>query len=361
MGEVYRARDTRLGRDVALKILPDAFANDPDRLMRFEREARTLASLNHPHIAQVYGLEESNATRALAMELVEGEDLRARIARGPLPLGEAISIAKQIADALQAAHDIGIIHRDLKPANIRVRADGTVKVLDFGLAKSFAGASGPSGADDVANSPTITSPAMTMSGVILGTAAYMAPEQARGQPVDKRADMWAFGCVLYEMLTGRRVFKGNSPTDVIAQIITAEPDWTALPAGLPDGTNRVVRRCLEKNAQRRLRDAGDARLDLEDTHAGPERAARESRRSLWWVATATVAVGAITLAMGFAIGRRSAETVVPPVARTTILLPPGQRFESGRRAVVISPDGQQIGTQGRRVSTIGDSTLSSPG
>src|SRR5687767_3687734 len=190
MGEVYRARDTKLGRDVALKILPDAVANDPERLARFEREAKTLASLNHPHIAQIYGFED----RALVMELVEGEDLSARIARGPIPLDESLPIARQIAEALEAAHDAGVIHRDLKPANIKVRSDGRVKVLDFGLAK----ASGASGAGDVLNSPTITSPAMTAAGLILGTAAYMAPEQAKGRSVDKRADIWAFGVVLYE-------------------------------------------------------------------------------------------------------------------------------------------------------------------
>src|ERR1700704_2094971 len=205
MGEVYRARDTKLNRDVALKILPDAFASDPDRLARFTREAQTLAALNHPHIAHIHGLEEAGGVRALVMELVEGEDLAERIARGPMPLDEALPIARQIADALEAAHEQGIIHRDLKPANIKVRPDGTVKVLDFGLAKALEATGAMSSSASM--SPTITTPAMTQAGMILGTAAYMAPEQAKGREADKRSDIWAFGCVLYEMLTGKRVFE----------------------------------------------------------------------------------------------------------------------------------------------------------
>jgi eukaryotic-like serine/threonine-protein kinase len=225
MGEVYRARDTRLDRDVALKILPDAFARDPARLSRFELEAKTLASLNHPHIAQIYGLEQGGDTTALVMELVEGDDLSQRIGRGPLPLDEALPIARQIAQALETAHERGIIHRDLKPANVKVRADGTVKVLDFGLAKLIAPA-----ITEGANSPSITSPAMTMGGVVLGTAAYMPPEQAKGKPVDRRADVWAFGCVLYEMLTGQHAFGGEDVSDTLASVLTKEPDWSTLPA-----------------------------------------------------------------------------------------------------------------------------------
>ena len=211
MGEVYRAHDTKLGRDVALKIVPELFASDRDRLARFTREAQTLAALNHPNIAHIHGLEESGAVRALVMELVEGEDLAQRLVRGPLPVDEALPIARQIAEALEAAHEQGIIHRDLKPANIKVRDDGTVKVLDFGLAKALAGDGGgsSSSAAALANSPTLTSPAMTGVGVILGTAAYMSPEQAKGKPADKRSDIWAFGCVLYEMLTGTRAFEGE--------------------------------------------------------------------------------------------------------------------------------------------------------
>src|SRR6266446_4818197 len=234
MGQVYRARDTKLNRDVAIKVLPEAFASDAERLARFTREAQTLASLNHPNIAHIHGLEESGGVRALVMELVEGEDLSQRIARGAIPLDEALPIAKQIAEALEAAHEQGIIHRDLKPANIKVREDGTVKVLDFGLAKLLDPVggglqTGPS----VTQSPTITTPAMTQAGIILGTAAYMSPEQVKGRPADKRSDIWAFGCVLYEMLTGKRAFAGEDVSDTLAFIITKEPDWSALPATTP--------------------------------------------------------------------------------------------------------------------------------
>src|SRR6202166_47940 len=227
MGQVYRARDTKLDRDVAIKILPEAFAHDADRLARFTREAKTLASLNHPHIAAIYGLEESAGITALVMELVEGEDLSQRIARGAIPLDEALPIAKQIADALEAAHEQGIIHRDLKPANIKVRADGTVKVLDFGLAKAMDPVAGSS--PSMSMSPTLTTPAMTQAGMLLGTAAYMAAEQARVKTVDKRADIWAFGCVLYEMLTGQRAFTGEDVSDTLANVLKMEPDWGRLP------------------------------------------------------------------------------------------------------------------------------------
>ena len=234
MGQVYRATDTTLGRQVAIKILPDAFAQDPERLARFEREAKTLASLNHPHIAAIYGFERSAGVHALVMELIEGEDLSQRISGGAIPIDEALPISRQIAEALEAAHELGIVHRDLKPANIKLRGDGTVKVLDFGLAKAGApGASSGSGAAAAvaAHSPTFTSPAaLTMGGAILGTAAYMAPEQARGKAVDKRADIWAFGLVLYEMLTGRAAFAGDTVTDIIAALVSRDPDWTALPA-----------------------------------------------------------------------------------------------------------------------------------
>jgi eukaryotic-like serine/threonine-protein kinase len=231
MGEVYRAKDTNLERQVAIKVLPDAVGQDPDRIARFEREAKTLAALSHPNIAGIYGLEKSQGTYALVMELVEGEDLSQRIARGPLPLDEALPIAKQIAEALEAAHEQGIIHRDLKPANIKLRPDGTVKVLDFGLAKAMEPVS--SMASNVSLSPTITTPAMTQLGVVLGTAAYMSPEQAKGKPADKRSDIWAFGCVLYEMLTGKRPFDGEDITDVLGAVVRLEPDWTALPSTLP--------------------------------------------------------------------------------------------------------------------------------
>ena len=262
MGEVYRAHDTRLQRDVALKVLLPTVANDPERLARFSREAQVLASLNHPHIAQIYGVEESAGVTALVLELLEGPTLADRIAVGAVPIDEALSIARQIAEALEAAHEQGIVHRDLKPANIKVRPDGAVKVLDFGLAKALEPSSG---AAALANSPTITSPAaMTGVGMILGTAAYMSPEQAKGRPVDRRADLWAFGCVLYEMLTGTRAFKGDDVTETIAAVVRAEPDWSKLPANTAAAVRRLLRRCLEKDRSRRLSDAAVARLEIDD-------------------------------------------------------------------------------------------------
>ena len=265
MGEVYRARDPRLQRDVAIKVLPSGVAADADRLARFTREAQLLASLNHPHIAHVYGVEHDSTTRALVMELVEGPTLADRIADGPIPLDEALAIAGQIAEALDAAHERGIIHRDLKPANIKLTADGAVKVLDFGLAKALGTgeASGPdrSGGEPL-NAPTITTPAMTQAGIILGTAAYMSPEQARGKPVDKRSDIWAFGVVVYEMLTGRRLFAGETVSDTIAEVLKGEIDWQALPAGTP-GVRRVLERALQRDPRKRLRDIGDAIAELD--------------------------------------------------------------------------------------------------
>src|SRR5437764_1191867 len=261
MGEVFRARDTKLNRDVAIKVLPDSFANDPDRLARFTREAQTLAALNHPNIAHIHGLEESGGVRALVMELVEGEDLSAHIARGAMPLVDALPVAKQIADALEAAHEQGIIHRDLKPANVKVRPDGTVKVLDFGLAKAMEPASAMS--VNAMSSPTLSIHA-TQAGIILGTAAYMSPEQAAGKPVDKRSDLWAFGVVLMEMLTGRPVFTGETLSHVLASVLTSDPDWTALPANTPAPIRRLLRRCLEKDRKQRLDSASDARLEIEE-------------------------------------------------------------------------------------------------
>src|SRR5262245_27561353 len=250
MGQVYRATDTNLKRSVAIKVLPASMADDADRLARFQREAEVLAALSHPNIAAIYGLEKTPDVTALVMEFVEGEDLADRIARGPIPLDEALPIAKQIAEALEAAHDQGIIHRDLKPANIKVRSDGTVKVLDFGLAKAVA----PEGAratDDAANSPTLTARA-TQMGMLLGTAAYMAPEQALGKVVDRRADIWAFGVVVYEMLTGARAFPGDDITDVLAAVVRAEPDWKCLPHDTPSSLRTCLARCLHKDPRRRL-------------------------------------------------------------------------------------------------------------
>ena len=241
MGQVYRATDTQLGRDVALKILPDAFAADPDRLARFQREAQVLASLNHPNIAQIHGIEKSDDTQALVLELVEGPTLADRIAKGPIPLDEALPIAKQIAEALEAAHEAGVIHRDLKPANIKVREDGAVKVLDFGLAKALDTTPG----GDPSQSPTLTAVA-TQMGVIMGTAAYMSPEQARGKPTDRRADIWGFGAVLYEILTGKRAFDGRDVSETLGGVLRLEPEWDALDADLPPRLSALLRRCLDK-------------------------------------------------------------------------------------------------------------------
>lgn len=287
MGEVYRAHDTKLNRDVAVKALPGLFASDPERLARFEREAQMLASLNHPHIAQIYGIEAHGQSHALVMEFVDGEDLAQRISRGPLPLDDALPIARQIADALEAAHERGIIHRDLKPANIKVRDDGTVKVLDFGLAKALDPVS--ASAAQLMNSPTLTSPA-TMAGMIIGTAAYMAPEQAKGKPVDKRADIWAFGCVLFEMLAGRAPFSGESTTEMLGAVVLQDPDWGALPATTPRRVRELLRRCLEKDPRQRLRDIGDARFDLTSADESP--AAPATRRASLWRAAAMFAIGA---------------------------------------------------------------------
>ena len=302
MGEVYRARDTALARDVALKVLPDVFALDPDRLARFRREAQVLASLNHPHIAAIYGLEESHGARALVLELVEGPTLADRIALGAVPFVEALTIARQIAEALEAAHEQGIVHRDLKPANIKVRTDGTVKVLDFGLAK-LAQASGPgpqAPVNALTVSPTLTSPAATRLGVILGTAAYMSPEQARGKVVDKRTDVWAFGCVLYEMLLGKRPFDGDDVSETMARVIEREPDWSAFATAAPSSIARLVRRCLQKDPQNRLRDIGDARLELRDVLADGDR--KEAPAESAPAAHPSIGLLAAVLATGLVLG-----------------------------------------------------------
>ena len=264
MGEVYRARDGTLNRDVALKVRSEAFAPDSDRLARFKREAHVLASLNHPNIAAIYGLEESTGVPALVLELVEGPTLANRIAHGAIPIDEALAIATQVAEGLKAAHETGIIHRDLKPSNIKLRADGTVKILDFGLAKAF----DPSGSGAaVSAAATLTSPAMTRAGMIFGTAAYMSPEQARGKTVDNRSDIWAFGCVVYEMLTGRQAFSGETIQDTLTAVLTHEPDWSMLPADTPAGVVRLLRRCLAKDPARRLHSVADARIEIEDADA----------------------------------------------------------------------------------------------
>jgi hypothetical protein len=345
MGEVYRATDTRLKRAVALKVLPQSLSSDPERLARFEREAQTLAALNHPHIAAIFGIEESNGTRALVMELVEGPTLADRIARGPIPLDEALPIARQIAEALEAAHEAGIVHRDLKPANIKLRPDGTVKVLDFGLAKAME----PVTSGHASRSPTVTSPAiMTHAGMILGTAAYMSPEQARGNPVDKRTDVWAFGCVLYEMLTGLPPFAGATVSDTIAAILRTEPAWDALPVSTSDHVRHLLQRCLQKDRGQRLRDIGDARLGLEDVGevAAPQSAGFSigSRRSLYlaWGIAGVATIAAITLAVY--TFRTAAIATAPLVTRTAIPLPRNQSIAARERAqsLAVSGDGRWI-------------------
>ncbi len=271
MGEVYQAHDTKLGRDVAIKVLPEAVADDFDRLARFQREAKMLAALNHPSIATIYGLEQSGSTHYLVMELVPGDTLQQRVKRdGAVPIEEALAIAKQIAEALEAAHEKSIIHRDLKPANVKLTPEGKVKVLDFGLAKAF---EDDASTVDMNNSPTL-SRAATMQGVILGTAAYMSPEQARGRAVDKRTDIWAFGCVLYELLTGKQIFHGEDITDILAAVVRAEPDWSRLPPATPTKIRDLLRRCLQKDRAQRLRDAGDARIEIQEALTAP--AATES-------------------------------------------------------------------------------------
>ena len=352
MGEVYRARDDRLNRDVALKILPDAFISDADRLARFRREAQLLASLNHPNIAAIYGFEDSGATHALVLELVEGPTLADRIAQGPIALVDSIPIAKQIAEALDAAHQQGIIHRDLKPANIKVRDDGTVKVLDFGLAKAM----DPAGSDssgNAANSPTLTGNATAM-GTIIGTAAYMSPEQARGKTVDKRADVWAFGAVVYEMLSGRAAFPGDTTTDILAGVVTRDPDWAALPATTPASIRRLLARCLDKDPKRRLRDIGDAQLEMElnDTIAGATGGQRQ--RSRWlqaapWIVAAVLAVAlAVSLAGAF---RRTTDSGAP-VRRFTIEIPSKSAPNWNDFRATISPDGTQVAYNCREGNTV---------
>ncbi|HXG53844.1 MAG TPA: protein kinase [Vicinamibacterales bacterium] len=341
MGEVYRARDAKLNRDVALKVLPESLAGDPDRLARFRREAQVLASLNHPNIAHIHGFEDSGTTHALVMELVEGPTLADRIAQRPIPIDEALPIARQIAEALEAAHDHGIIHRDLKPANIKVRPDGTVKVLDFGLAKATDASAGSSSA--AMNSPTLSLHA-TETGLILGTAAYMSPEQARGKVVDKRADIWAFGVVLYEMLTGRNLFAGETLSDTIAAVLTREFDWTALPTETPAGVRRVLARALEREPKRRLRDIGDARLELDQaaSGSGDQVVAIVPRRSpavRALIVLAVFAAGA-ALATGIALVRRGqgpAQDAIPAMTFSRLTTQPGV---SGTPS--LSPDGKWL-------------------
>jgi hypothetical protein len=352
MGEVYRARDTRLGRAAALKMLPAEFALDGDRRARFEREARTLAALNHPHIAQVYGLEDApgaegaSPTLALAMELVEGEDLASRLARGPVPLDEAVPLARQIAEGLEAAHHAGIVHRDLKPANIRVTPDGVVKVLDFGLAKPAEVATAGMSAT---HSPTLTSPALTTAGVVLGTASYMAPEQARGRPVDRRADIWAFGCVLYELLTGRRAFAGEDVPEILGAILKTEPDWSRLPPDVSASLRACLVRCLHKDVTQRIPDLAVMRMALDGAFdaPAPARPALSRRpRAAMAAGAALLLVAAVGLA---AIARRTTPAAAPAAGGAVVrfeVLPPSTLGGGPNRRVAISPDGTAIAYSG---------------
>lgn len=337
MGEVYRARDSRLGREVALKVLPEAFARDPERLARFEREGRLLATLNHPNVAVIYGVERDGDRLCLALELIAGESLAERLRRGALPPEEAYDIAAQVASALEAAHEAAVIHRDLKPGNVMVRPDGIAKVLDFGLARGPADGAGPA---DLAQSPTMTSPA-TAFGVVLGTAAYMSPEQARGRAVDRRSDIWAWGCLLYECLTGRRAFPGEDISETIACILKSEPDWSALPAGTPPDVRELLQRCLRKDTRERWRDAGDARLLLGEArirvvaHA-PLDAGRPTRRHSWLWPAALLAVGAGALG-GMLLQGPDATPAAP--LTVSMFLPSGMTLQNDAQSAVISPDG----------------------
>jgi eukaryotic-like serine/threonine-protein kinase len=350
MGEVYRATDTRLKRQVALKVLPATVASDGGRLTRFEREAEVLAQLNHPNIAAIYGVEDASDTTALVMELVEGPTLADRIAQGPIPADEALPIAKQIADALEAAHDQGIVHRDLKPANIKVRTDGTVKVLDFGLAKAL-DPSGASAVAGVSQFATITTPAMTQAGVILGTAAYMSPEQARGKPVDRRTDIWAIGCVLYEMLTGQRAFDGETVTDVLGAVLRAEPDWSRVPPATPAAVTTLMRRCLRKDPRQRLADAGTIRLEIDDTIASqgpdagvsmPASTVRTTRQISVVAAIALAAVIGVAAAVAAVWWQgRGTQPTAGAFSRVVVPLPSGVELRPGP-SVALSPDGATL-------------------
>ena len=349
MGEVYRARDTKLHREVALKVLPESLVDDRDRLARFAREAHLLASLNHPGIAQIHGVEDSGDVHALVLELVEGETLAERIRRGPIPLPETLSIARQMASALAAAHDAGIIHRDLKPANVKITPDGVVKLLDFGLAKgTIEPAYAASTGEALANSPTVTSPgAMTQVGVILGTAAYMSPEQARGRAVDRRADVWAVGAVMYEMLTGRQAFEGDDVQELLARILMKEPDWSKLPSDTPPTIRKLIARCLIKDRRQRLDSAKAVELEIDEALSGSDTAhsLTPSRRS--WMLTGMVGallVGALATGIATWSLTRSVRHVSVVPTRFTIVPPPEHRpmLSQFQRSLAISPDGRYL-------------------
>jgi serine/threonine-protein kinase len=347
MGEVYRAHDTKLGRDVALKILPESFVHDPDRVARFRREAQVLASLNHPHIAAIYGLEEANGSQFLILELVEGETLAQRLKAGPLQMDDALAVARQIAEALEAAHEKGIIHRDLKPANIAFTREGQVKVLDFGLAKAVE--NGPA-TTNLTHSPTLSVMA-TQAGVILGTAAYMSPEQAKGLPADARSDLFSFGVLLYEMLVGRAPFQGETAPDVLASVVAREADLSALPANLNPRLIELVQRCLEKNPKRRWQAAGDLRADLEAIVRSPRVSTTSAsvvvvQQPSWrWLALGAVVIAIVSAGIAGGVARALRNSPIPPALtmRFPLLLPEGLHFDVGtRHLVAISPDGSRI-------------------
>jgi serine/threonine protein kinase len=344
MGEVYKAHDTKLGRDVAIKVLPEAFAHDPERLSRFQREAKMLASLNHPNIAAIYGLEDGAGRNYLVMELVPGETLAERVKRdGAVPIEEALAIAKQIAEALEAAHEKGIIHRDLKPANVKVTPEGKVKVLDFGLAKAFAGEGTDS---NPSQSPTLSAVA-TMQGVLLGTAGYMSPEQARGKSVDKRTDIWAFGCVLYELLTGKQAFQGETTTEILAAVLRGEPDWQALPPATAAKIRDLLRRCLQKDLNKRCRDAGDVRIEIEEALAAPMPTGPPITnfppKTVWLWALGMGVAGLVVAAIAGLVVWNLRSSSVAPVSRSMFSLPPGEQLAGlDRPALAISPDGNRM-------------------
>src|SRR5262245_9312865 len=341
MGEVYRARDTKLKRDVAIKILPDELSLDVDRLRRFQREAEVLAALNHPNIAAIHDLREANGSRYLVLELVEGETLQERLKRGRIPIDEALPIARQIAEALEAAHESGIVHRDLKPANIKLAPDGRVKVLDFGLGKAFQQQS-----TTLSNSPTLVGE--SLPGIILGTAGYMSPEQAKGKEANRSSDIWAFGCILYEMLTAHAAFEGETIGEILAEVFKAEPDWRRLPAEIPEGVRRLLRRCLQKDRNRRLNSANDARIEIEEALSAPPDepvpvAVRTRKPLLAWIVAAISVAGLLTWVVTVIAIWNLRAPAPQPVTRTVITLPAGDRLPPAeQRALALSPDGKLL-------------------
>ena len=350
MGEVYRAEDTNLGRKVAIKVLPEQFTQDPQRLARFEREAKLLASLNHPNIAAFYGLEETEGIRFLSLELVPGETLAERVAKGPLPVDKALEICGQIAEGVEAAHEKGVIHRDLKPANVKITPEGKVKILDFGLAKAL---EEEMPVTDISQSPTLTEE-MTRAGVILGTAAYMSPEQARGKPVDKKADIFAFGCVLYELLTAKKAFGGETVTDTLAKILEGESQWEMLPRSLPSTIRFLLSRCMQKEPGKRLQHIDGARILIEEALAGAATASAiglsiAGQQSRWKQTLTLGLVGLAGIAIGVAIWSLMSPTPTTstptpqPVLRSMVALPTDVRMANlDRPAVALSPDGTQL-------------------